>query len=550
MHQNTAHKPLENSDVFSGQDYLSKDDSVTSIAIIGCGAAGVATLASLVECIKSSHHQQYKINIFEKSPNFGPGLAYQFDSDDLLMNMVSSTTSINVNRETDFWEWVIQRGHTIGTDHIMSSSGISPDGYVSRQFFGLYLKDRFNDGISEAKKINIPVRLENQEVIDIKHENACFEVLDYSQQVTQFDCVILCVGNTDPHDVFKLSGKRQYINNPYPINRYAMGVKKDDSVGIIGGQLTAADIAVVLSKQGHTGPIHFFTRGSNYPLVRCAKENFELKYFNHKNLEVIGARHFGEISLRQALRLARKEFIRVGIKWKTFFIPAELSYKEWIEHLFSKGHMYENWQHFAIASDAVIGDYWNALSLSSKKIFMNKYHRLWMCKRVPLPMHTYLKIYSLFQSGILKHHTQLFGIEVKSSNKFTALLAGANNSSNHIQVQCDWVINATGPAQSVDTITKSPLISNLIQSRLISVNPFGGIELDYETSTVTNDGKKVENFYAIGHLTSGTYFFVSSLDMVALGAMRAARALVNSSSRLIELRKTIGGDRLRAENAI
>ncbi len=550
MHQNTAHKPLENLDIFSGQDYLNKDDLVTSIAIIGCGAAGVATLASLVECIKRSHHQQYKINIFEKSPNFGPGLAYQFDSDDLLMNMVSSTTSINVNRETDFWEWVIQRGHAIGTDHIMSRSGISPDGYVSRQFFGLYLKDRFNDSISEAKKINIPVKLVNQEVIDIQHSNTCFEVFDYSQQATQFDYVILCLGNTDPQDIFKLDGKRQYVNNPYPINRYAMGIKKDDCVGIIGGQLTAADIAVVLARQGHTGPIHFFTRGSNYPLVRCAKENYELKHFNLLNLEVIRARNIGGISLRQAFRLARKEFIRIGIEWKTFLISAELPYKDWIEHLFSKGHIYENWQHFAIASDAVIGDYWNALSLSSKKIFMDKYHRLWMCKRVPLPIHTYLKIYSLFKSGILKHHTQLLGIEVRSSDKFTALLAGENNSPNHVHVHCDWIINATGPARSVDVNTKSLLIRNLIKSRLISANPFGGIELDYETSTVKNNGKRIDNFYAVGHLTSGTHFFVSSLDMVALGAMRVARALVDSSSRSIEPRKTIERDILGVENAI
>ncbi len=550
MHQNTASKPSETSVCLEGGSYSYTGELLTSIAIIGCGASGVATLASLIECIKKSKHQKYKINIFEKSSSFGSGLAYQCDSDDLLMNMVSSTTSIFENRETDFWEWVIDRGHEIGSDQVMSRSGVSPDGYISRQFFGLYLKDRLNDAIDEAKKLNISVALVNHEVIDIEHKDECFEVTDCSERIARFDYVILCVGNIDPKDVFKLSGRNQYVNNPYPINRYAMGIAKNDCVGIIGGQLTAADIAVVLARQGHVGPIHLFTRGSNYPLVRCPKGKFELKHFNLENLESIRSRYFGEISLRQALRLARKDFIRAGIKWNKFFNSADISYEDWIERLFSKGNVYAEWQDFAVASDAVIGNYWNALAVSSKNIFMNKYHRLWMCKRVPLPVHTYLKIYSLFKVGILKHHTQLLGIKVKSPNKFTASLAGTSNSGNQTNIECDWVINATGPARSVDANAGSLLIRNLLNSGLIEANAFGGLQIDYETSMVKRNGKKVEKLYATGHLTSGTYYFVSSLDMVSVGAKRVARDLVASSGYSLESDKSIKEETLDVENAI
>ena len=550
MHQNTASQFLETSSYLEGESYLYSDASVATIAIIGCGASGVATLSSLIECIKNSNYQKYKINIFEKSSNFGSGLAYQCDSDDLLMNMVSSTTSIFENKETDFWEWMVDKGHEIGSDQIMSRSGISPDGYISRQFFGLYLKDRLHDAISEAKKINVSVTLVNYEVIDIKCRDNYFEVTDSMEQVNQFDYVILCVGNIDPHDVFNLSGKSQYINNPYPINRYAMGIRRNDCVGIIGGQLTATDIAVVLARQGHVGPIHFFTRDSNFPLVRCPKETFELKHFNLENLEVIRSRQFGEISLRQALRLARKEFIRAGVKWNKFFNPVRLPYEDWIGYLLSKGHMHAKWQHFAVASDAVIGNYWDALDVSSKRIFMNKYHRLWMCKRVPLPVHTSLKMYSLFKAGILKHHSQLLDIQVKTSNKFMASIAGGGNPENQIHIECDWIINATGPARSIDVTTSSPLLRNLMKSGLIKANPFGGIQLDYETSMVKRDGDNVDNFYAIGHLTSGTYYFVSSLDMVSMGAKRIARNLVNLSRHSIKPINLIKGKLLGVENAV
>lgn len=550
MHQNTVSKLMETSNHLEVKGYKYSGETITSIAIIGCGASGVAAIASLVEQIKKSNHRKYKINIFEKSPNFGPGLAYQFDSDDLLMNMISSTTSIFENRETDFWDWVISKGYEFGFDEIMSGSGVSPDGYISRQFFGLYLKDRLNDAIIEAKKLDISVTLDNYEVIDIERKDKYLEVTDCAKRISQFEYVILCLGNVNPQDVYRLKGNSQYINNPYPIKRYAMGIGKNDCVGIIGGQLTAADIAVVLARQGHTGAVHFFTRGANYPLVRCRSEKFELRHFNLQNLETIKSSQFGEISLRQALRFARKDFIRAGIKWNKFFNPVKLSYQEWIEYLFSNGHMYAEWQHFAVASDAVIGSYWHALDVASKKIFMGRYHRLWMCKRVPLPIHSYLKIYSLFKSGILQSHSQLLDIKVNSTNKFIASIAGPVHSGDQIQIECDWVINATGPARLVDEDSESPLISNLIKSGLIIANSFGGIHIDYETSMVKSKGETVENFYAIGHLTAGTYYFVSSLDMVSLGAKRVAHDLVNSSKRSMMSRKPIEEKLLGVENAI
>lgn len=173
-----------------------------------------------------------------------------------------------------------------------------------------------------------------------------------------------------------------------------------------------------------------------------------------------------------------------------------------------------------------------------------------MSKRVPLPIHTYLKIHSLFQADILKHHTQLLDIEVKSPNKFIVSTTGSHNSGDQIQIECDWIINATGPARLVDEKTKSLLVSNLIKSGLITANSFGGIHIDYETSMIKNGDVKSENFYAIGHLTSGTYYFVSSLDMVSRGAQRVANNLVNSLNRLKRLNEPSRNELQGAENAI
>ncbi|MBU3640807.1 FAD/NAD(P)-binding protein [Polynucleobacter sp. Fuers-14] len=515
----------------------SSDDTVSSetqaifrIAIIGSGAAAVATLFGLLEYLPSNFNKKLQITIFEKSFGFGPGYAYQCDSNELLMNMTSSTTSIFAHHAADFWEWTFKGGCGIGNDHVMSRSGVAPYGYISRQFFGLYLKSRLEDAILALEELGVEVILVNLEVVDITVLGGTkFNVIASGGQPKEFDCVILCIGNNSPQDIFKLVGKGQYINNPYPVNNYLRLIAKTDSVGIIGGQLTAADIAVVLANQDHQGPINFFTRDSNFPLARYQQQKYELKYLTLDNLEILKSKNNKGISVRQLLRLARKEFLWAGITWNKFFSPSNIEYSRWIKSLLGGDRDFSSWQNLAIKTDDVIGDFWNALSSSEKDLFMSKFHRLWAAKRVPLPMHTALKLHSLFQAGILTHYPYLRMINVSGRNRFTALVGESGESKSSIEVHCDWIINATGPAKDVGGRTELLLIKNLLKSGVIVKNPHGGIMLDYETSTVKSVSHRSLNyFYAIGQLTSGTYYFVSSLDMVSMRAKNVARHIVES----------------------
>jgi uncharacterized NAD(P)/FAD-binding protein YdhS len=515
----------------------SSDDAVSSethaifrIAIIGSGPAAVATLFGFLEYLPSNFNKKFQITIFEKSFGFGPGYPYQCDSNELLMNMTSSTTSIFAHHAADFWEWTFKGGCRIGGDHVMSRSGVAPYGYISRQFFGLYLKSRLEDAILALEDLGVEVILANLEVADITVlGDSKFNVIASGGESKEFDCAILCTGNNSPQDIFKLVGKSQYINNPYPVSNYLKLIAKGDSVGIIGGQLTAADIAVVLANQDHQGPINFFTRDSNFPLARYQEKKYELKYLTLENLKILKGKNNKGISVRQMLRLARKEFLQVGISWNKFFSTSNIEYSRWIQSLLDGDRDFSSWQNLAIKTDEVIGDYWNALSSLEKDLFMSKFHRLWAAKRVPLPMHTALKLHSLFRAGILTHHPCLRVINASGRNRFTALVGEPGKSKSSIEVHCDWIINATGPAKDVGDSTEMPLIKNLLKSGVVIKNPHGGIMLDYETSIVKNiSHRNLNYFYAIGQITSGTYYFVSSLDMVSMRAKNVARHIVES----------------------
>lgn len=501
------------------------------IAIVGCGAAGVSLLYGLLDH-PPLRYQNIQITIFEKGPAFGPGFAYQCDNNELLMNMVSSTTSISQHQETDFWDWILEKGYCIGGEQLMSRSGTSPDGYISRQFFGQYLKSRLEDAIVAFEKLGIKIHLVNMEVINISNsDEGSFDIsLAVGKPIT-FNFVCLCIGNIPPHDVFNLTGKSHYVNNPFPTHAYSSLIKRGDCVGIIGGQLTAADIAVVLANQDHQGPIHFFTRDSNFPLTRYQIKPHELKYLTLANLAVLKNDRKNGISLRDVLRLARKDFSDAGVRWNSFFKASDKNYEIWIQSLLSGDKDYSAWQNLAIETDQIVSDYWNALSSSEKDLFMMKFHRLWLTKRVPIPTHTALKLYTLFKSKILQHHPYLKVIHPTAFNRFSAIVESPCGSGDIIEIGCDWIINASGPSRGLSCNAESLLIGNLFKSGMVIENPHGGIMLEYESSLVKSCGDQVCNgFYAIGHLTSGTYYFVSSLDMVSLRAKRVAGHLIDSLS--------------------
>jgi uncharacterized NAD(P)/FAD-binding protein YdhS len=511
------------------QDLLESDRNC-SMAIIGCGASGVAALTSIIEVLEYSGNRKYKISIFEKNVSFGSGVAYQCDSEDLLMNMISSTTSVISGKELDFWEWMIDRGHSVSKDQVMSGSGVSPDGYISRQFFGRYLRSRLDASIVRAQEIGVDVDLINTEVIDIKIEGRGFKVICSTLNQCTFDYVILCIGNNQPKDVFELSGKDRYVNDPYPINRYAKHIDKKASVGIIGGQLTAADIAIVMANQGHSGPIYFLTRDSNFPLLRSSIKEFSLKHLTLDALQLLKLSNPTGISLRQLLRLARKDFFRAGIRWNKFFKMPNVSYHSWIQDLLANPCLYASWQHLAIATDSVIAEYWDAFLVKEKKLFMEKHHRAWMSRRVPLPIQTAMKLHSLFASETLKHYPNLITIKSHPNHKFIAHISNVGFGAETEFLVCDWVINATGPSRLIDDKGNSPLVGNLLKSGMIFTDPMGGVLVDFETSLVKRENHDLmHKFYAIGHLTSGTYYFVSSLDMVSLRAKRVALHIVQSA---------------------
>ena len=111
----------------------------------------------------------------------------------------------------------------------------------------------------------------------------------------------------------------------------------------------------------------------------------------------------------------------------------------------------------------------------------------------------------------------------------------------------DYVINATGSGRWVRSERSSPLVWQMLGDAMAVEDEFGGVSVDFDTASLI-DGRGVpdERIRVIGHLTSGTYFFVSSLEMVA----RKAHLVAEQMARNINYCKMLRGsteEKVRSE---
>jgi uncharacterized NAD(P)/FAD-binding protein YdhS len=518
-----------------------KNQENFSIGIIGGGAAGTSIAHYLIQELgKTQISTTFKIDVYEKRGIFGPGLAFERDNDALLMNMVSQDASLFADDSGSFWRWLSKTSHQEYKQYVIGGSAMAPNGFVPRGLFGSYMSFMFDQIEIEAKNVGIDFCRRHTEIREIAKTDM-YELVTANGVVHRYNLVVLCTGNSEPLDIFGLLGHSRYINNPYPVRSYMAKMPPNSTVGIIGSQLTAADVAIVLAQSGHKGKITLLSRTSELPSIRSVLRPHTLKHVNLKNLNSMVSKRGGHISLRDILRLLRKEFLAIGEDWRSILFRStkEISPKEYFERGLNSAIQEQAWQSIMVAMDHVIENYWQSLSDNDKSYFMSKIHRQWNSKRAPLPVTTAYKLNALMLDGQLSFCSGLTNMSISDNEKFLATASCEDTRSN---VQCernlefDWIINATGPARHINEL-EGGIFSDLINSGLAQKSQHGGISVDFDTSAVIDSSGRVNGtIYAVGQPANGTYYFVSSLEMVSLRAKSTAKAIakfVNNSTNIL-----------------
>lgn len=485
------------------------------IAVIGAGMTGTAVFFKLVEAIEKNELPAHQIDIFERSKDFGPGLAYSMGSDNLLLNR--TTRRMYVTNKSDFLDWVNQQRFDVLRYPV-------EDQFLPRRVFGQFLRHLFNQAMSRAKILGCKVNLVAKSVDGLRQLDDQYILTTQSEKHGPYAHLFVCNGNDVTADPYNLKDCPGYHPTSYPISNF-FDFEDDARVGIIGSRLTAVDLVIELYNRKPTLNFTMLSRSSGLPY--CAGLPFSatsLTQFNPQNIDNHIAKD-GYLSLKDAARLVNKDLRSVGVK------------KGILEILNStdEGGLSGNTgeickiREVLLAASEYLPYAWQRMAAQDQSVFFSRYKRPWILARLTMPRNNATKMQHLIDSGVLAVTPGITDISHQANGVFEVTYQ--NGETRHF----DHIINGTGIKRHCDKMS-SPLVCALLDGGLCTRHPYGGVIIDPETHfTLNAQGEENASLSVLGQLAVGNYFMTNSVDGIAVQIDRAIAGYVVKHEQMLSM---------------
>jgi hypothetical protein len=247
-----------------------------SLAIVGGGAAGVATFIAAVE-------QQVAdiIHIIDPRP-IGSGIAFSNTDEDVLCNTSVDLMSVVPGKPRDFLDYLQSNGYTA-----------TLESYVPRSWVGGYLGSRFELYRARASRLGIrvvhlPYRFQSLKRYGPRQYGLRFR--GTAAHVLVATDVIFCTGHGSPRIPDALAPHRHhaaFIPCPYPESTMLARIPRGSPVLVLGSRLTAIDAAILLCREGCH--VTMMSPSGEVPAVRARMIRNEKFTIDHSRLEAFMA---------------------------------------------------------------------------------------------------------------------------------------------------------------------------------------------------------------------------------------------------------------------
>ncbi|WP_176786715.1 hypothetical protein [Thermoactinomyces sp. DSM 45892] len=214
------------------------------------------------------------------------------------------------------------------------------------------------------------------------------------------------------------------------------------------------------------------------------------------------------------------------MNWRELFRENETNSVDQLREEILTSNEFNLTQSLLIALNESIENMWNSLSLYDQHTFIRKYHRRFMNLRNPMPPASAKKMLLLFETGKLEICSGLQHLNYYQDETFYALF------KNGLECEFDWIINATGASRFINSESRTSLIGSMLNNRLAKEHPMGGIEVEFDSlQVIGKTGQLNHHLYALGHLTSGTYYYTSSLEIISKQAKKIVGHMVGNLTK-------------------
>jgi uncharacterized NAD(P)/FAD-binding protein YdhS len=389
------------------------------IAIIGFGFCGIMVFGNILKKISIQKSQvKIKFIIFEKDGENAVGAGFSNFNDNYILNVPAKKMSPFQDSPDDFVDFLKEN-----YPEIYSKNG--PDGYISRNIYGQFLKKLRSDFFKLANDLKIDYELIQKAVINIDegfkiHTESLIFDADEVVLSSSFVQSKLNYCLNDEKLISPLWSKNSI--NFHQKNNF----KVDDKICIIGTGLSAVDVLVGLNAKNFSGKIYAISRRGNFPQPHFSQHNI--------------------ISNQGSINFIEDSDVKIGL------VNISLKFRKYLRNN-------ENYdlRHLIDSIRGKTKFLWQNFDEKNKGSFLKKFLPYWNIFRHRVPNSSLEIINKMIENNRLEIIKSSVKSIEKSDGKFII-------KTNKKTLDCDYVVNCLGFDYNIKNY---PLIESMVKKNLL-----------------------------------------------------------------------------------
>lgn len=463
------------------------------IAIVGFGLSGAVFFINFINNIqKNKNPGEIRITLIDKIAVDGRGLAYRTPCNTNLLNTPSITMGLLSDNKMHFHSWLKNNYKTL-----LKSYSDFDFLYPPRNLYGEYIEATLLEHINIAERCGIKVIKRIDSVLSIQKKLSSYEISYEKHAPATYDYIVFATGGDKKNTLPSFAAHKNFFMSPYE-NTFPSAINTHGDVLILGTRLSAIDAALMLHKNGHKGKIYFVSRGGMLPRVQGPLHTLPRKHFTQNFID-----SNERLSLAQIIEAIKNEIIYYEKKipsLKTLKYPKGNA-KSILRYEIIKSRSLRPWQNVLYTENHLVNLAWRKLSFEDKCKVNKRYTDYFSIYRAAMPLINAKKIYELMRQNQLEVLKNISTVELNEETGYFTTNVAPNRT-----ISADYLIDATGISFDLSK-TASPLYKAAQEHQLITINLFGGININgstYEVALPNNE--ESPGLYALGGLSNGTDF--------------------------------------------
>ncbi len=450
-----------------------KSDQCYSIAIVGAGFSGAMLAYHLIQKARSP----LDIYLIEKTGSFAKGPAYSTLESCHLLNVRAEQMGAIAGDPNHFYRWVVENEFTWrDSDPSFKTLKISPQSFLPRKLYAIYLNALLQQSIRDAKEKDIQLQLISKEAVDaaITPLGKIAVHLGDGSSITAGTLVLatgLCPTKQFEFSPEDLTVQQRYISNIWERNgaNIPINLTETSHVAIIGTGLTMVDACMTLFQKGYQGKI------------TALSSHGKLSESHKESLSAYPLSFNPDIAPLSALKLFSR-------------------FHQELKKATAAGH---DWRAVVDALRPVTVSLWEQLSLLERKRFLRLLSSGWNRHRHRVPPNCYDILREKMTDGTLDILAGKVKAVEAGDPKRLIVVYQLRGSGSQKTLKADWVLNCTGHDMNIAK-SGGPLVTTLIANDYIQVDGLGmGLKL---VNTWDLPGRGRGKIFALGLLLFGEKF--------------------------------------------